>query len=115
MAGGEAEAGGDPSPRGRVHAFGGEEGVKFSEHSRAGGGEAPFAELDQLGSTELVDTCCGNPDGDRTPQRADSAISRRAELSEGSRCVIAQRCVGAHAPADMRADREEHPAGGGRS
>jgi hypothetical protein len=50
MAGGEAEAVGEPAQRGGgVHAFGGEERVQFGKHGRTGVGEEPFAELQQLG------------------------------------------------------------------
>ena len=50
MVGGGAKAVGEPAQRGGgVHAFGYEERAELGEHGRAGGGEEPFAELQQLG------------------------------------------------------------------
>jgi hypothetical protein len=45
-----SEAVGEPAERGGgVDAFSGEERVEFGDHGRAGAGEEPFAELQQLG------------------------------------------------------------------
>jgi hypothetical protein len=74
MIGGEAEAVGEPAQRGGgVHAFGYEERVEFGDHGRAGVGEEPFAELQQLGGE-------GGPGRGGQRRRLTEGRSGRAHL-----------------------------------